>query len=168
MATGSKKDLFDVFLGITKGVCKGISLVVSLFMSITTIAVIARYVFNHPLVWTWLTNRLLFGVFILFAGVYAMAERAHIRIEIFYEHFPPVMKRLSKVITLISFVIFMGVLVWQAAWMGLNSLKMHERAPGAFPLPIYPFKLLVPIAAILFFAVGIVVFLKEDADRGEG
>jgi len=140
------------------------SVVVFLFMAITTAGVIARYVFNHPLVWTWLTNRMLFGVFILFAGIFAMSENAHIRIEIFYEHFPPRIKLISRIITLISFVIFMGTLVWQAIWMGVNSLKMLEKAPGGFSVPIYPFKLLVPVAAILFLLVGVVVFLKSNKE----
>ncbi|MBW1659664.1 MAG: TRAP transporter small permease [Deltaproteobacteria bacterium] len=156
------ESLWESVIAFSRKVCTGLSLVVFLFMAITTVAVIARYVFNHPLVWTWLTNRLLFGVFILFAGVFAMLERAHIRIEIFYEHFPSKMRLLSKVVTLISFVIFMGVLVWQATWMGLNSLKMLEKAPGAFQLPIFPFKLLVPVAALLFFVVGVGIFLKDD------
>ena len=162
MAKDSRKTFSRYLLAFNKKVCTGVSLVVFFFMSITTAAVIARYAFNHPLIWTWLTNRLLFGVFVLFAGILAMSENGHIRIEIFYEHFPAKMKLLSKIITLVSFVIFMGVLVWQSSWMGLNSLKMLEKSPGAFPIPIYPFKLLVPIAAFLFFLVGVVVFLKNN------
>ena len=154
----------EILFVFTRKICKAVSLVVFFFMAITTVAVIARYVFNHPLVWTWLTNRMLFGVFILFAGIFAMLENAHIRIEIFYDHFPPKMRLFSKIVTLAAFVIFMGVLVWQASWMGLNSLKMHEKAPGAFQLPIYPFKLLVPIGAFLFLVVGIVVFLKGEGE----
>jgi len=156
--------LSEILFVFTRKICKAVSLVVFFFMAITTVAVIARYVFNHPLVWTWLTNRMLFGVFILFAGIFAMLENAHIRIEIFYDHFPPKMRLFSKIVTLAAFVIFMGVLVWQASWMGLNSLKMHEKAPGAFQLPIYPFKLLVPIGAFLFLVVGIVVFLKGEGE----
>ncbi|MEJ2096519.1 MAG: hypothetical protein P8Y38_05135 [Deltaproteobacteria bacterium] len=45
--------------------------VVFIMMLITAADVTARYVFNYPLVWGWLLNRLLFGVFILFAGVIA-------------------------------------------------------------------------------------------------
>ena len=38
--------------------------VVFLIMVITAVDVTARYVFNRPLLWGWLLNRLLFGVFI--------------------------------------------------------------------------------------------------------
>ena len=52
---------------------------VFVIMVITAVDVTARYVFNHPLVWGWLTNRLLFGVFILFAGVYTLSKGEHVR-----------------------------------------------------------------------------------------
>ena len=150
------------FLAISRKICVTMSILVFILMVITTVGVIARYVFNHPLIWTWLSNRILFGIFILFAGVLTMSENKHIRIEIFYDHFPSWMKLVSKFITLASFIVFTGVLVWQTGWMGLNSLGMHERASGAFRIPIYPFKLLIPLVAILFFVVGIIVFLKRD------
>ncbi len=45
---------------------------VFIIMLVTTFDVVARYVFNRPLLWGWLLNRQLFGVFILFAGVYTL------------------------------------------------------------------------------------------------
>ena len=77
---------------------------VFVIMVITAADVTARYVFNHPLVWGWLTNRLLFGVFILFAGVYTLYKGEHIRIEIFYDHFPPKIKSIARWIALVAFV----------------------------------------------------------------
>ena len=135
---------------------------VFVIMVITTIDVLARYAFNRPLLWGWLLNRQLFGVFILFAGVYAMCKRVHIRIEILYDYFPPRMKLVAKIIALACFILFMGVLVWQAAWMGLNSLSMMEKASGAFRIPLYPFKLLIAVIAFLFLLEGIVILSRSE------
>jgi len=134
---------------------------VLVIMVITAVDVTARYVFNHPLLWGWLLNRLLFGVFILFAGVYTLYKGEHIRIEIFYDHFPPRIKMIARWIALAAFVSFMGVLVWQASWMGWNSLMMKEKAAGAFRIPLYPFKLLIPVVAFLFLLEGISYFLRR-------
>jgi TRAP-type mannitol/chloroaromatic compound transport system permease small subunit len=142
----------------TKVVCY----LVFVIMVITAADVTARYVFNHPLVWGWLTNRLLFGVFILFAGVYTLYKGEHIRIEILYDHFPPKIKAAARWIALIAFIAFMGVLVWQSSWMGWNSLMMKEKAAGAFRIPLYPFKLLMPIVAVLFLLEGISYFRRRD------
>ena len=56
----------------------------------------------------------------------------------------------------------MGVLVWQGSWMGLNSLMMKEKLAGAFRMPLYPFKLLIPIGAFLFLLQGIAVYFRRD------
>lgn len=136
--------------------------VVFIMMLITAADVTARYVFNYPLVWGWLLNRLLFGVFILFAGVYTLHKGDHIRIEIFYDYFPPKMKTVARWIALIAFIVFMSVLVWQSGWMGWNSLMMKEKAAGAFRIPLYPFKLLIPIVSFLFLLEGIAFFRRGD------
>ena len=133
---------------------------VFIIMIITTIDVTARYVFNRPLLWGWLTNRLLFGVFILFAGVYTLWKGEHIRIEILYDHFPAKFKALSRWISLAAMTSFLGVLVWQTSWMGWNSLMNNERAAGAFRIPLYPFKLLIPIVVFLFLLQAISYFRK--------
>ena len=133
---------------------------VGVIMFITAIDVTARYVFNQPLLWGWLSNRLLFGVFILFAGVYTLSKGDHIRIEIFYDHFHPRLKAFARWLALASLITFLGVLVWQSAWMGWNSLMMQEKAAGAFRIPLYPFKLLIPIVAFLFLLEGISYFRR--------
>ena len=157
---------FDKFFGwvdkIVDRSSKIFCYLVFVIMLITAADVTARYVFNHPLVWGWLTNRLLFGVFILFAGAYTLYKGEHIRIEIFYDHFPPTFKSISRWISLVAFLAFMGVLVWQSSWMGWNSLMMKEKAAGAFRIPLYPFKLLIPIVAFLFLLEGISYFRRRD------
>ena len=137
------------------------SYLVFIMMLVTALDVVARYVFNRPLLWGWLLNRQLFGIFILFAGVYTLFKGEHIRIEILYDHFSPGLKKVAKWIGLLAFISFMGVLVWQASWMGWNSLMMNEKAAGAFRIPWYPFKLLIPAVAFLFLLEGIAAFRRN-------
>lgn len=156
------KSRSDLISRITETISKPASFLVFIMMLITSTEVIGRYVFNHPTIWAWPLNRQIFGVFILVAGAYTMSSREHIRIEILYDNFPPKIKKIARVIALLSFVIFMGVLVWQGSWMGWNSLMMKEKLAGAFRMPLYPFKLLIPIGAFLFLLQGIVVFFKRE------
>jgi TRAP-type mannitol/chloroaromatic compound transport system permease small subunit len=140
------------------------SFLVLVIMVITTVDVIARYVFNEPLIWGWVLNRLLFGVFTLFAGIYAMNKKEHIRIEIIYDHFPPKIKFIARMIALGCFILFMSVLVWQSSWMGWNSWNISEKAAGTFRIPLYPFKILIPILAFLFLLEGIVKLSSREDD----
>lgn len=130
-----------------------------------TTEVVSRYVFNYPTNFVWPLNRQLFGVFILFAGGYALKHDGHVRIEILYKHFPKKLKTVANGVALVAMVSFLAVLVWQSAWMGLNSLSMGERIPGGFRLPLYPFKLLIPVAVILFLLQGIVQHFKEPEEE---
>jgi len=161
MAKGNKSPS-NLITRITEAISKPASLLVFIMMLITSTEVIGRYVFNHPTTWAWPLNRQIFGVFILVAGAYTMSKREHIRIEILYDHFPPKIKMLARGIALASFIIFMGVLVWQGSWMGWNSLMMKEKLAGAFRMPLYPFKLLIPIGAFLFLLQGIAVYFRRD------
>ena len=156
------KSFFDWIEVISERTAKVTCYLVFVIMLITTLDVVARYVFNRPLLWGWLLNRQLLGIFILFAGVYTLFKGEHIRIEILYDHFPPKLKNIARWIALVAFICFIVVLVWQGAWMGWNSLMMNEKAAGAFRIPWYPFKLLIPIAAFLFLLEGIAAFRRGD------
>jgi TRAP-type mannitol/chloroaromatic compound transport system permease small subunit len=159
-------DRIFVFIGLlTEKIGRVACYLVFLIMLITTSEVIARYVFNSPTNYAWPLNRQLFGIFILFAGAYTMRMGGHIRIEIFYDRFPPKVRLAARVIGLAACLLFLGTLVWQGSWMGLNSLMMNEKVAGGFRIPLYPFKLLIPLAAILFFAQSVAVFFRERPPR---
>ena len=159
------KQFMDVFFNwidlIVDRSSRIVCYLVFVIMAITAIDVTARYVFNQPLLWGWLLNRILFGVFIMFAGVYTLYKGEHIRIEIFYDHFPAKWRKIADWIALAAFIAFIGVLIWQSSWMGWNSLMMREKAPGAFRIPLYPFKLLIPAVAVLFLLEGISFFRRR-------
>jgi len=159
---GNRKSILDSIDVISRKAGEIFCYVIFLIMIITTIGVVARYVFNRPLLWGWLLNRQLFGIFALFAGIYTLSKGGHIKIGIFSNSLPPRARKVAGFISLLSFVAFMAVLVWQSAWMGWNSFMMHEVAAGAFRIPLYPFKLFIPLMAFLFLLEGIVVFLRDD------
>ena len=159
MAKGIKL-LFNLVDAFTQKTSKYACLLVFVMMVTTAWEVIARYVFNNPTSWVWPVNRQIFGIFILFAGVYTTSKGGHIRIEILYDHFPPRIKYIARLIALAALICFMGVLVWQSAWMGWNAWTVKELSARAFRIPLYPFKLLIPVFAFLFLLQGIAAFIK--------
>lgn len=136
-------------------------------MFTTTFEVTLRYAFNAPTIWVWPLNRQLFGVFILFAGIYAMSQQAHIKIEILYERFPGWLKKAAKVVTLLAFTCFMGALIWQGYKMGMNAWMVKEKASGAFRIPLYPLKMFIPVAGVIFLLEGFFVLFKRTVQNDE-
>ncbi|UCF90805.1 MAG: TRAP transporter small permease subunit [Desulfobacterales bacterium] len=164
--TNKVKAFFNMIDTISAKTGQAACLLIFLMMVFTAVEVVARYAFNHPTLWVWPINRQLFGIFILFAGIYTMSQEDHIRVEIFYEHFPPKLKLIARWIALGTFVCFMVALVLQGSRMGWNALMAREKLTGAFPIPLYPLKLLIPIAAVLFLLEGIVIFYRRiQGDR---
>ncbi|MCD4677364.1 MAG: TRAP transporter small permease subunit [Desulfobacula sp.] len=155
------KFFFNFIHMISGKIGDGLSILIIVIMFFTTIEVVLRYVFNSPTIWVWPLSRQVFGVYILFAGIYAMSKNAHIKIEVIYNLFPEKVKRIASGFALISFICFMGVLIWQGALMGQNSWISGETAHGAFRIPLYPLKILIPLAAILFFLEGIYILSKN-------
>ncbi len=155
------KSFFNLIDIISGRIGDGLSILILVIMFFTTIEVVLRYVFNSPTIWVWPLNRQIFGVYILFAGIYAMSKNAHIRIELIYNLLPRKIKQIANLLGLLSFTSFMGVLIWQGAWMGQNSLSSGETAHGAFRIPLYPLKILIPLAAILFLLEGISIISKN-------
>ena len=83
------KFLFELIDTFTEKTSKVACLLVFFMMLVTSTEVVARYVFNNPTTWAWTINKQLFGIFILFAGVYTTYKCGHIRIEIIYDYLPP-------------------------------------------------------------------------------
>lgn len=132
-------------------------------MGIITYEVLSRYLFDSPSRWTWLTNKQIFGIYILFAGIYTLSQGGHIRIEMVYVLFPARVKFFARMVGFALFVVFTGCLIWQSTWMGLESLAVRETAFGVFHMPLYPLKLFIPIAVFMFLLEGIAAFvLKKD------
>ncbi len=141
-----------------------VSLLSIVLMLIIVINVITRYVFNIPFIWAFPISRQVFGVFILFAGVYALLKRMHISIEVLYNRFPTRMKFYARLVNLAALLIFLVVLIWQSGWMAGNSIINMELSQGTPKIPLYVIKAFIPVVAVLFLLEGISAFFKKDAD----
>lgn len=155
------KNLAKSVQNATSAMSSIISYFIILITITVSIEVIGRYVFNHPTSWVWPVNRQLFGVFILMALVYTQSENGHIRIEIFYDHFSPGFKAVAKWLAFIVALTFAGVLVWQTSIMAINAVAVQERASGAFKIPLYPFKALIPIASFMLAFEIVISFISK-------
>ena len=98
----------------------------------------------------------------MFAGIYAMHKGNHIRVEILYDLFTPKLKSIARWIGLVCFLIFIIALILQGSRMAWMSLMVKEKLSGAFRIPVYPLKILIPITAFLFLLEGIVVFTRRN------
>ncbi|MDP3585050.1 MAG: TRAP transporter small permease subunit [Thiobacillus sp.] len=123
--------------------------------------VFSRYFLNHPHPWALDAQIMLYGTLFMMAGAYTLAHQGHVRGDVLYGALKP---RTQASIDLVLFVFFYlpGVLAltW-AGWTYANeSLAIRENTFSPDPLPLYPFKFVIPAAGFLLLLQGIVEILR--------
>lgn len=128
---------------------------------IGTVEVIRRTVFNDPTHWGWELNSLILCVYIVLGGGYVTLIDGHIRMDVVYEHFSPRQKALVNVLLSFLFFAFTIVLLWHLWEMGWHSLMIREHDFTVWGPPLYPVKMLLPIAVMLVLLQGIARFIRD-------
>ena len=123
--------------------------------------VFSRYALDAPHAWAFDAMIMLYGTLFMMAGAYTLAKNGHVRGDVLYGFFRP---RTQATIDLVLYIVFFlpGIvaLTW-AGWTFANeSLAIREQTFNADPLPVYPFKFVVPIAGAVLLLQGIVEIVR--------
>jgi TRAP-type mannitol/chloroaromatic compound transport system permease small subunit len=123
--------------------------------------VFSRYVLNKPHAWMLDFQIMLYGTLFMTAGAYTLAKNGHVRGDVLYGFFKP---RTQAWIDLILYLVFFlpGIiaLTW-AGWTYFNeSLAIREQTFSADPLPMYPFKFIIPLSGAILSLQGIVEIIR--------
>jgi TRAP-type mannitol/chloroaromatic compound transport system permease small subunit len=148
-------DRFSTWIGKTFAWC---ALLLTLLISWE---VFSRYVLNHPHAWVLDAQIMLYGTMFMCAGAYTLAKAGHVRGDVLYGFFRP---RTQASIDLLLYIVFFlpGIvaLTW-AGWTYANeSLAMREQTFNADPIPVYPFKFVIPLAGAMLLLQGLVEIVR--------
>lgn len=125
------------------------------------IEVIRRYFFNWPTVWTNELTQLIFGAYAILSGGYILRHGGHVSVEIFYSRLSNKWKAIVDIATCAVFFLFCGILFVYGGSLALESLTALEHSQSAWNPPIYPFKLMIPLAALLILLQGGVKLIRD-------
>jgi TRAP-type mannitol/chloroaromatic compound transport system permease small subunit len=148
-------DKLSTLLGkITAWAAVGLTVLIS-------VEVFSRYVLNKPHAWVLDAQIMLYGTMFMCAGAYTLAKAGHVRGDVLYGFFRP---RTQASIDLLLYIVFFlpGIvaLTW-AGWTYANeSLAMREQTFNADPIPVYPFKFVIPLAGAMLLLQGLVEIVR--------
>jgi len=125
--------------------------------ALITAEVFSRYVLNKPHAWVLDAQIMLYGTLFMTAGAYTLSKAGHVRGDVLYGFFRP---RTQAAIDLTLYILFFlpGIvaLTW-AGWFYANeSLAIREQTFNADPIPVYPFKFVIPFAGAVLLLQGLV------------
>lgn len=130
-------------------------------MSVVCIEVFKRYLLNSPTAWIFDVNNMLYGTLFMLGGAYTLAHDGHVRGDFFYGNMKPSTQ--AKVDLVLYFAFFIpGIvaLTW-AGWTYFgDSLQMREQTFNATPIPLYPFKFVIPLAGAIVLMQGIAEIIR--------
>jgi TRAP-type mannitol/chloroaromatic compound transport system permease small subunit len=125
-------------------------------MLVVCAEVFKRYALNAPTAWIYDANNMMYGTLFMMCGAYTLAHDGHVRGDFLYGSMKP---RTQAWLDLVLYVAFflpgIGALTW-AGWSYFgDSLAMREQTFNATPLPLYPFKFVIPLAGAVVMLQGL-------------
>jgi len=134
--------------------------IVALTLMITW-EVFSRYVLNTPHDWALDAQIMMYGTLFMMAGAYTLSKNGHVRGDVLYGFFRP---RTQATLDLILYFLFFLPGVVAMTWAGWifasESLAIRESTFSATPLPLYPFKFMIPLAGGMLLLQGIVEIVR--------
>ena len=148
-------DLISTWIG------KAFAWLIVTLMLMVCIEVFKRYILNAPTGWIYDASNMMYGTLFMMAGAYTLAQDGHVRGDFLYGSMKP--RRQATLDLVLYFVFFLpGImaLTWAGWTYFQESLAMHETTFNATPIPIYPFKLIIPIAGAIVLMQGVAEMIR--------
>ena len=132
-----------------------------LLMLVVVVEVFKRYVLNAPTAFIYDVNNMMYGTLFMMGGAYTLAQDGHVRGDFFYGSMKP---RTQAWLDLVLYILFflpgIGALTW-AGWTYFgDSLSIREQTFNATPLPLYPFKFVIPLAGAVVMLQGLAEIVR--------
>ena len=123
--------------------------------------VFKRYALNAPTAWIYDANNMMYGTLFMLGGAYTLAHDGHVRGDFLYGSFKPRVQALIDLVLYFAFFIpGIAALTW-AGWSYFNdSWSIHEHTFNAVPLPLYPFKFVIPLAGTIVMMQGVAEIVR--------
>lgn len=141
---------------------KAIALLLLPIAGVMTFEVIARYAFNAPTVWSTEVVVMLAGTLYIVGGAYTQYLRGHISVDTLFDYMPPRWQTITRVLLHFPvFCLYVGVLLWAGTEFAWDSVAENERSGSLWNPIIWPYKLVVPLGALLVLLQGTAQFIRD-------
>jgi TRAP-type mannitol/chloroaromatic compound transport system permease small subunit len=154
--------LLNVVDGISTTVGRACAWLIVVLMLLVCGDVVMRYVFNRPSQWGFELSTMLYGALFMMCGAYTLAQDGHVRGDFLYGSMKPrTQAGLDLALYLLFFLPGISALVYAGYDFAGNSwaIKEHSSITADGP-PLYPFKMLIPIAGALVLLQGLAEIVR--------
>ncbi len=141
---------------ISTWVGKAAAWLIVALMLVVCAEVFKRYALNAPTAWIYDVNNMLYGTLFMLGGAYALAHDGHVRGDFLYGSMKPrTQASIDLVLYLLFFLPGIAALTWAGWTYFQDSMAIREHTFNADPIPIYPFKFVIPLAGAIVLMQGL-------------
>jgi TRAP-type mannitol/chloroaromatic compound transport system permease small subunit len=121
-----------------------------------------RYVLSNPHDWVFDITYMLYGIMFMMAGAYTLSKNGHVRGDVLYGFFKP---RTQALFDLILYFVFFIPGIIALVYAGIDfaavsvAINEHTTQTANGP-PIWPFKMIIPIAGGLLLLQGFAEIIR--------
>ena len=146
---------------ISTWVGKAAAWLIVVLMLLVCAEVFKHYALNAPTAWIYDVNNMLYGTLFMLGGAYTLAHDGHVRGDFFYGNMKPrTQASVDVVMYLLFFIPGIAALTWAGWTYFQDSLAMHEQTFNADPIPLYPFKFVIPLAGAIVLMQGVAEIIR--------
>jgi TRAP-type mannitol/chloroaromatic compound transport system permease small subunit len=146
---------------LSMAVGKAFAWLIVVLMLLVVAEVFKRYALNAPTAWIFDASNMIYGTLFMMGGAYTLCQDGHVRGDFFYGSAKP---RTQATLDLVLYVLFFMPGVIALTWAGWNyaadSFAIREQTFNADPLPLYPFKAVIPLAGLIVLLQGLAEILR--------
>jgi TRAP-type mannitol/chloroaromatic compound transport system permease small subunit len=130
-------------------------------MGVVAVEVVLRYVFDSPTLWAHETAQFLYGAYCILGGAYVLLHKGHVSMDIIYVRLSLRKRAILDLFTSPLVFLYLGMMLWHGSIFAWKSVGVMEVSTTSWAPPIWPIKLILPLAALLFLLQGIVGFVRD-------
>lgn len=140
---------------------KAFSWLIIALMLMVVIEVFKRYALNAPTAWIFDASNMMYGTLFMMCGAYTLSQDGHVRGDFFYGSAAPrTQASLDLVLYILFFIPGVIALTWAGWSYASDSWSIREHTFNADPLPLYPFKSIIPLAGLIVLMQGIAEIVR--------
>jgi TRAP-type mannitol/chloroaromatic compound transport system permease small subunit len=146
---------------ISMAVGKAFAWLIVVLMLLVVAEVFKRYALNAPTAWVFDASNMIYGTLFMMGGAYTLCQDGHVRGDFFYGSARPrTQATLDLVLYLLFFIPGVIALTWAGWTYAADSWAIREQTFNADPLPLYPFKAVIPLAGLIVLLQGLAEILR--------
>lgn len=127
-----------------------LSYVILVITGIVVLDVVLRYFAHRPSFWGLEVSVFSYGVYFMLTGAYLVSVKAHVSVDIIYNHLSFRNRKILDIIASLAIVFTAAALVWFGGRIAWRSFQMLETSGVTiFNPPIWWFRGIVPLAGVL-------------------